>query len=211
MGALLLAAVLATPPAATAPTAAVFVHPLTSVVLGGLAGAPCVSAGAQVAQSERWSLTFDLAVVSGPGTASSAVENYPGGVSVSGSLGPTWRIAGTGLRGLFVTPKVSVIVSHNSAARASTGFRTLMREVWQTAEVGAGVDLAFHWTFGRFFLGSVVGLGGGWVFGQGQEQRTFTSTFGGATWAGWLNERGPRGSGPVVSLNVQLLRVGVTF
>lgn len=210
MGALLLAAVLATaPPAATAAppqTAAVFVHPLTSAALAIIGHAFCVSAGVQVVQSERWSLTSDLAFVYGPGDNPSPGENFPGGTSISGSLGPTWRISGTGLRGLFVTPKLYVIASQNSQRSGRPG----SREFWFTGEVGGAVDLAFQWTFGRFFLGSVLGLGGGWAFGPSRGQPTTSvSTFGGAVWG---DSGGPsRASGPVLSLNVQLLRVGMTF
>ena len=212
MGALLLAALLsAAPPTseaseATLPTAAVFVHPLTSAVLAVVGHAYCLSAGAQVMQGERWALSVDLAFVYGPGDNPSPGENFPGGTSISSSLGPTWRFFGTGLRGLFLTPKLYVIASQNSQASGRPG----AREFWFTGEVGGAVDLAYQWTFGRFFLGAVLGVGAGWAFGPSRGSPTsFISTFGGAVWG---DSGGPsRASGPVVSLNVQLLRVGMTF
>ncbi len=209
MGALLLAAVLATAPTPATlvepeRTIAVFVHPLTSAALAVVGHAFCLSAGAQFLQTERWSITFDLAFVYGPGDAPTASENFPGGTSTSASIGPTWRFFGTGLRGLFLTPKLYVIASQNSQARGGPG----TREFWSTGEGGAAVDLAFQWTFGRFFLGSVVGIGAGWAFGPGRGPAFIASSFGGAVWG---DGAGIRGSGPVVAVNLQLLRLGMTF
>lgn len=216
MGALLLATLLAAEPvdppiAPEARTIAVFVHPLTTAAAAVFLNAISVSAGAHVLQTERWSITFDAALVQADGRPSRISERAPFTTSVSGSGGPTWQITGKGLRGLFVTPKLYAIVSRNSdfSDRFVPGGGLEGKVSWVTGEIGAAVDLAFQWTFGRFFLGSVLGLGAGWAFGSKPVSRfNVLSSFGGAAW-GELESNG--GSGPVIALNMQLLRLGMTF
>jgi hypothetical protein len=216
MSALLLALVVATepaPPGEADDRAAAFLQPLLSVRYG-LRAAVAVSAGGQLVHSERWSLTFDLAVVWGPGDQPTETERFPGGLSVAGSLGPSWRIWGTGLRGLFLTPKVYVVSNASNQVPRGT-LRTgqfpgpgTPRDRWNSGELGLAVDVGFQWTFGRFFLGSVLGVGAGWYLGQNpQGFQLPISSFGGAL----FTDEPSRASGPVLALNLHLLRLGVVF
>ncbi len=184
---------------------AIFAQPLLTAA--GLAGfaVPSIgmgfglSGGAQFVVNESWGLTFDAA-----GLLASAGQNedFRGVTSGAFSLGPTFRMRGSGLSGFFVTPKIYAVVASNwtdfgpSPIRGTNGFTR-----WTSFETGAGVDLALQWTNGHFFIGTVFGFGAGIGFGAGSPLSTFSSTlFGGANTGGF-----------VLSLNVHLLRIGYTF
>lgn len=184
--------------------AVVFAQPLLTAA--GLAGfaAPSIGAGfglsggAQFVVNESWGLTFDVA---GLLASAGQDEDYRGVTSGAFSLGPTFRIRGSGLSGFFVTPKIYAVVASNwtdfgpSPILGTNGFTR-----WTSFETGGGVDLALQWTNGHFFIGTVFGLGAGIAFGAGSPVSTFTST---------LFTRGAGGF--ALSLNVHLLRIGYAF
>ncbi|MCU0702117.1 MAG: hypothetical protein MUC96_36945 [Myxococcaceae bacterium] len=210
---LILGSTPAVPPPPQEPRTAVFVQPLASAVYA-LFGAVSASAGAQLVQTDRWSITFDAAFVWGPGQRPTASEQFPGGLSLGASLGASWRAWGRGLNGFFVTPKLYAITnaSHRVArGTLPTGLfpsETTARERWNSGEVGLAVDLGFQWTFGSFFIGSVLGIGGGWYLGPSSTGYVGPlSAFG----AGLGADDPNRMSGPVLAFNVHLLRVGAAF
>lgn len=193
------------PPAKADMVGAVYVQPV-----GTIAAAPgevlFLSFGAQHRVTESLLLHADAALVWSPGVYPRQSEDFPGSTSASFSAGPQFQLAGSGLRGLFLAPKVYGIYSdsHRRPPGAFTPEGTRIR--WQTAEFGAGLDLAFQWHFGRFFIGSVVGFSVGYALtphlGWG-----LWSTFGGATLWDALN----RGTGFALGVNVHLLRLGFAW
>lgn len=184
---------------------AVYVQPV-----GGIAAATgavlFLSFGAQHRFSESLLLHADAALVWSPGLHPRQTEDFPGSTSVSFSVGPQFQLAGSGLRGLFLAPKVYGIYSdsHSRPRRALTADGPRSR--WQTAEFGAGLDLAFQWQLGRFFIGSVIGVSLGYALtphlGWG-----LWSTFGGASLWDILG----RGTGFALGANVHLLRLGFAW
>ncbi|MCU0702116.1 MAG: hypothetical protein MUC96_36940 [Myxococcaceae bacterium] len=194
-------------PVDQAPSTAVFLHPLTSVLFSGLGSGLSVSAGAQLGAAERWSFTVDVAVVTAPGTAPGGSEEFPATTSVSASAGPSIRLVGEGVRGVFLTPKLYVIGSSNSTLESPE--TSARRTRWSTVEVGAAVDLAAQWTVGPFFIGSVLGVGGGFAVSPdaSSSNPTWTSSFGGAL----FGDMSPRSPGPTLALTLHLVRIGVAF
>ena len=128
----------------------------------------------------RGQLHADAALVWAPGTNPTQAEDFRAGTSVSFSLGPQFQLWGKGLKGLFLGPKVYGIYSDNNALRGRSLFSSGPRLRWRTGEAGVGVDLAFQWHFGRFFLGSVVGASVGYALTPTPANIDIWSTFGGA-------------------------------
>lgn len=183
------------------PRAAVFVQPLGTPAAALFFNSALASAGAQVAITGDISLTFDASFVYSPGLTPGPGEDFRGATSVTLSAGPTFRLLGEGLTGLFVTPKLMATTSANS--RRPGGHLQVVR--WQSGELGVGADVAVQKTWGHFFLGAALGAGVGYGF----NAQAF-STFGGAPiWdsAPPVNE----GGHVTLSLNLHLLRVGFAF
>lgn len=193
------------PPVAAEPRHVVFAQPL--ITLAGLVGmaAPdiggglALSGGAQFAVNDDWGLTLDAA---GMIASAGRDESIRGVNSAALSIGPTFRIKGSGLSGFFITPKGYVVVAHNwTDFGPSPIFGTSGGERWSSFEAGGGVDFSLQWTKGGFFIGTVLGVGGGIAMGAGSPASSFSST---------LYTFGSRG-GFVLALNVHLLRIGYAF
>lgn len=185
---------------------AAYVQLLGSAVMGGF-GVLLVSLGTQVRVTDALMLHADAALVWAPGTNPTQGEDFRAGTSVSFSLGPQFQLWGKGLKGLFLGPKVYGIYSDNNVRPPRSFIASGPRERWRTGEAGVGVDLAFQWHFGRFFLGSVVGVSVGYALTPIPANIDIWSTFGGAN----MWDVPGHGTGFVLGMNVHLLRVGFVW
>ncbi|MDP3237166.1 MAG: hypothetical protein Q8N26_30540 [Myxococcales bacterium] len=185
---------------------AVYLQPVGTVVAAS--GAILfLSMGTQVRLSEVLLLHADAALVWSSGLNPTISEDFRASTSVSFSAGPQFQLLGTGLKGLFLGPKVYGIYSDNNVRPRGSFIADGPRERWRTGEIGAGVDLSFQWHFGHFFIGSVLGLSVGYALTPSPPNAFLWSTFGGAS----LWDDPQRGSGVALGMNVHLLRVGFAW
>jgi len=206
-----LLAVLAAAPAADAPAFAAWVQPLGTLAAGadslalGRSRALYLPIGFSVAPPPLpFELAFELTFAAGEERIPNASRTVFGGLA---SAGPVFRLfSPRRLSGFFVAPKIWASYLQHEAI-APLGF-----EIFQsgtTAELGAGLDLGYQLSVGRLYGAVVVGAGAGVAFGGGAPLGSIYAFD--ALFSGWSDPQGANQPALFLSLNLNLVRLGVAF
>lgn len=180
---------------------AVYFEPVPTV-LGAFMGGVVVSAGTQhVFDDSNWVLMIDA---TGGHRMRPGVADISSSIFLSVNAGPTRRLFGTGFNGLFVTPGLFIAVAHTNSYTRAIGTRERSDDLWLSFQGGLGLKLSGQWVFGRFLLGTSFGAAVGWLVEGDVDARPWV-TINQLS----VNDR-PRGSGPALSVDLQL-RLGFVW
>lgn len=218
MSALLLSLVLATSPAApTTPSApeearryAVWLQPVGTAAFGLATNVRFLylPIGANLPLTEKVGLGLELTYVSGPMSPDGTFFNDSTGTfwRVLASAGPVLSPGGKHLAGFFLQPKLLANVAHETDYASSS----TPHQGGTSVALQVGLDIGWHYTVGPLYLAPVLGASFGYGFNHSvspgaplQPLRLLSPNFGAYS--------PQRGSGPSFSINVNLLRMGLTF